>query len=908
MIDQSLQERSQKIPAIAKIIVREHAGIDRVDEPVQVSVPLTAGVVDVKSQWTLVDADGKSTACQTQVLARWPDGSIQWLNCVFLATVPADAMVVYQLQTNEATDNEILSLAIRISEQKDEILVNTGNTRFQIPRSGTTLISSITCGDKSFLTPEGLKLLYSGPRIRYEAATLSCVTVEEHGPLRARVRWTGRCRRKSDLTFLARASFFGGNGLMRFELTLQNPARALHSGGYWDLGDAGSVLFRYFTLSFNSTLNEENRRIHWMEQPLGVMQQSDGEEWSICQYSSGGDAWQSRNHLNHRGVVPLEYKGYQVANGSQTMKGLRTTPVICVKQEDRSMGCAPLEFWQKFPTTVHVEEKKFDWRPFPFLGNGCHELQAGEQSTHVAWFDFSISDAVDSCQRLAGMHVPLEVRCSSEWYAQAGVVSHLPGPNVALRPELTTLLNEAITGKRNFFHKREVVDEYGWRNYGDMWGDHEEVHYPGPHRPIISHYNNQFDLLHGMLVEYLRSGDRRWWELADPLARHVMDIDIYHTTHDRAAYNGGLFWPTTHYYDAGTSTHRSMARAMKDVGTTGVGGGPGSEHNFADGLLLYYHLTGDSRARESVLGLADWVIAMDDGSQHPLGLLSAAPTGTATSTSLPDYHGPGRGPANSLQVLMCGYCASGATRYLEKAEEIIRRTSHPRDDLAALQLDNAELRWSYPMWLEALARYVDVASSVGRDDFMIEYARQTVLHYARWMAAHERNYLDQPEKLQFPTETWAAQDLRKGTALLMAAVLADNPERETFRRRGLEILDRAWQQLTSFSTRDYTRPLAIVLDQGYLEAGLTVLLKQAAPPVASANGQFDPGLPITFIPQKQVICQSLRSPIGIARMLRRFVRPAGWANLARRSWIAQRLRRSLGLVASQARSERGESM
>ncbi len=47
---------------------------------------------------------------------------------------------------------------------------------------------------------------------------------------------------------------------------------------------------------------------------------------------------------------------------------------------------------------------------------------------------------------------------------------------------------------------------------------------------------------------------------ANDLARHVSDIDIYHTSEDQAKYNNGLFWHTYHYVDAGKSTHRSYPK------------------------------------------------------------------------------------------------------------------------------------------------------------------------------------------------------------------------------------------------------------------------------------------------------------------------------------------------------------
>ena len=82
------------------------------------------------------------------------------------------------------------------------------------------------------------------------------------------------------------------------------------------------------------------------------------------------------------------------------------------------------------------------------------------------------------------------------------------------------------------------------------------------------------------------SGDVRWYQLMRDLARHVIDIDIYHTQEDRPAYNGGLFWHTDHYTDAATATHRSYSRANRDTqGGSRYGGGPSNEHNYTTGLL-----------------------------------------------------------------------------------------------------------------------------------------------------------------------------------------------------------------------------------------------------------------------------------------------------------------------------------
>ena len=187
--------------------------------------------------------------------------------------------------------------------------------------------------------------------------------------------------------------------------------------------------------------------------------------------------------------------------------------------------------------------------------------------------------------------------------------------------------------------------------------------------------------------------------------------------------------------------------------------------------------------------------------------------------------------------------------------------------------------------------------TVELDDFRktYRYVRESLLHYARWMAENERIYLDYPDELEYPTETWAAQELRKGTVLLTAAEHAEDAEATRFRDRAGAILDGAWQRLMSFETRNTTRPLALVLQQGYLETFFqsfdpNPIWKYPSPAELDSDGPFDPEMPCEFTPQKQCVRNALRSPGGLATMLARFVTPAGWKNAIRRSWAAERLR------------------
>jgi hypothetical protein len=194
-----------------------------------------------------------------------------------------------------------------------------------------------------------------------------------------------------------------------------------------------------------------------------------------------------------------------------------------------------------------------------------------------------------------------------------------------------------LEGPASLFARREAIDEYGWRSYGDIDADHENAYYDGP-KPVISHYNSQFDTIwcsgRSCSSPAPATGAGGSCPTRSPVTSPTSTSTIYHTDEDRAAYCGGLFWMTDHYLDAATSTHRTYSRANRRPGRP-YGGGPGCEHNFTTGLLYYYYLTGDSLAREAVLSLADWVVRRDDGRLTALGLLDAGPTGLASYTADP---------------------------------------------------------------------------------------------------------------------------------------------------------------------------------------------------------------------------------------------------------------------------------
>src|SRR5262249_26351355 len=159
------------------------------------------------------------------------------------------------------------------------------------------------------------------------------------------------------------------------------------------------------------------------------------------------------------------------------------------------------------------------------------------------------------------------------------------------------------------------------------------------------------------------------------------------------------------------------------------------------GLMWHYFLTGERASRESAIGLARWVIEMDDGRLTPFRWLARGATGLASSTQSTDYHGPGRGAGNSILACLVAHQLTDEVIFASKADELIARCIHPADDIDARDLLNPERRWSYTVFLQTLGFYLHRKQERSELDRHYAYAQASLLHYARWMLAHERPYL-----------------------------------------------------------------------------------------------------------------------------------------------------------------------
>ncbi len=802
---------------------------ERRHEPITLGVPLPKGAAGADSHWAIDDGVGGVSVVQTRVLDRWSDGTLRWLLVDAQVDLP-EGVGDRTLRLCQIPSGAAAALpAIAIRDATAGAVLNTGVASFSIhvggpfPFDGTNLVLTDRHGGTC-------------------RAVVRSVDVRDRGPLRAAVSITASLSGTGELSSLevtATVECFAQSPTARIAIRLRNPQAARHPGGFWDLGDEGSVLIKDATLHV-APVGEGVPTVACSPEP-GMPMMPAAAPFELYQDSSGGDNWRSTVHINRERRVPTTFRGYRVRSGGREDTGPRATPIVTVTRGEVETSAAIEHFWQNFPKAIEVAaDGVLALRLFPGQFDDLHELQGGEQRTHVCFLAFGRDGLSD---------IPLDwtrsrLACSVDqsWIVGTNAVPWLSEDD----PQHRALVWSAVDGPDTFERKREVVDEYGWRNFGDVYGDHEAIRCTGP-MPLVSHYNNQYDPVVGFLYQYLRSGDARWQTMAAELAAHVIDIDVYHTNQDKSAYNHGMFWHTYHYGDADTSTHRTHPLAGK--GET-HGGGPSPDHNYTTGLMLHYFLTGDETARDTVVALAQFVIDADDGSKTVFRWLSRANTGFSTASGSYAYHGPGRGPGNSLNALVDGHRLTGEARFLDKAEQLIRRVVHPAEDIWKNKLDDPENKWFYLMFLQSLGKYLAYKAELGQLDQAYAYGRAALLHYARWMAEHEYPYLERPERLTFPTETWAAHEVRKSDVFYLAALHASGAERQRFIGRGAFFFENSMETLSSMPTRTLARPVIVLLSSGLMYPWFRTAAG-AALTLPNARGQSF-GKPVPFVPQKQI--------------------------------------------------------
>lgn len=219
------------------------------------------------------------------------------------------------------------------------------------------------------------------------------------------------------------------------------------------------------------------------------------------------------------------------------------------------------------------------------------------------------------------------------------------------------------------------ADEHS-RCYGMMsWGDSPDMGYTSQGRGSgqLVWTNNEYDFPHACALQYARTSTRRFLDYVIVAAEHWMDVDVCHYSNDPLIMGGQYEHTNGHI----------------------LGGHIACSHEWVEGLLDYYHFTGNIDAYNTAIGIGKNVLRLLDTPMfHNVGEANARETGWA------------------LRTLTALYIETHDESWLEKCDWIV---SHFE-----------EWENKYGLWL---APYTD--NSAIRVVFMISVAVGSLMRYYR---------------------------------------------------------------------------------------------------------------------------------------------------------------------------------
>ena len=289
---------------------------------------------------------------------------------------------------------------------------------------------------------------------------------------------------------------------------------------------------------------------------------------------------------------------------------------------DASGGlCATIyQAHQNFPKALTADPTGISVQLVP-AGAGSVTLQPGMAREQRILLDFhgpeaALSDLSDTSTRY---QMPQRPSVPPEVFARSGIIE--PVFTDAPLTEVEMLIQTAADG-----HARC----YGMLNWGDAPDEGYTAQGRGGGEPVWT--NNEYDFPHACALLYMRTGTRRYLDYLLVSARHWLDVDICHYSDDPLLLHGQ--WEHTNRH----SFHGQIC----------------CSHQWVEGLLDYYHFTGDPDALQAALdiGEVDLRLLATPAFQNP-GELNARETGWA------------------LRTLVALYRETGDERWLERCDWIV---------------------------------------------------------------------------------------------------------------------------------------------------------------------------------------------------------------------------------------------
>lgn len=590
--------------------------------PVSSAVPFPRGALASLQHLKLVDSRDQEVPAQYSSIARWADGSYRSVLIDFLAQA---GKTEYQLYYGGHASRSTYASGLAWTQDADQITITNGALRFAIGKARFTIFEQVWLdanadgrfdSDEALLAGPGDVVMIgnygsTAPANTYRSSLTAPVDgyraiVEEEGPARITVLAKGNLRGRQ-------ATSDGEHTLTDFEVRMHFYAGSEIVRVVYTLIDAKPRDMKGWQIRRSPPRNRRVLEIRSLDLVLPLRISASAYAFGGEDAIHGGPAGATEHYLLQDASMALDTRNRKIAyqfGYSGVGKG-RTAKGWFDVSDGAARGVAGgvRWFWQQFPKelryspptrefVISLQPLRADgsvpWEIEPnSKANTLYSLYPGIAKTFELYYQFHVGDAATA--RVAEVGDAFQrppMLFNSFWFTTSGAF----GPLVPTDPRQRAY-DHKVAGTWKWKDRIGFAGGPDYRVYGNRdFGDY--LHSVG--NGIAPQFgNHHYDDPRADLLQFLRSGERKWLDSAEAGARHHMDWDVMHvnnvdTSPDVSAVMRGngpgmMHWTHGAYYEheQGGSVHEG--------------------HIVPGGLPEYYLLTGDKRALAVLREQSDWI-------------------------------------------------------------------------------------------------------------------------------------------------------------------------------------------------------------------------------------------------------------------------------------------------------------
>ncbi len=627
--------------------------------------PLPPGAVREAREVSIREENGKEVPSAGKVLQRRPDGSIEWVLVDFVTTLEAEEKKSVYLEL-KPTEGAEPPNPVRVEETDEAIKLSNGLAALALPKRGGSLLARWTIHGRELVGPYDkveLETLDMGGKI-YRASLSSGpkarrVSVEHANPIRATVLVEGTHTARDGSTFLDFA--------LRFTLATGCADVQIDHTFYCREAAEGVISVRAIRLVIPTRMSPDAKKV--------VRQSHTGQEYRPRSVSIAENAELVSSSVDNLDQYTQNFKPYQegilfLRNLASFHEQLGQYPyhmrpdfkgtfrpmwkVGTLRQIFPYVGWQSpqlslvfsMQRWDKLhPKSINLDENVMTVSFWPEWAAPLQIVQ-GVSKTHTMWITgepraLEIDEVMRHGLRweISGLD-PVAISIDPAWSVrcEALEVNHMLRYQPQKYPFLENLIEAfPAAGNPDRFTYYRLAGS-GMLNFGDIGGE--------------SGFTNNEDDVQVLfpLVEYLRTGNVYCFDAAQETAKHYMEVDFCEFS-SNPRQHGSLIAHTQNHYEGMTYP----------------------SHQWSEGLLAYYYLTGDERAKKVVQRVGDNMIYW---TEHLLDGITL----------------DGREAGMPLVNLAAAYTLTRDKKYLAAAQTIIDNF-HRRwfNELG-------QLKYPYPQW------------------------------------------------------------------------------------------------------------------------------------------------------------------------------------------------------------------